>query len=202
MGYNGIRYYPFRPSPKSTPWLYWVLLPCTVPLLLLSLFHFISLSRAAQLLILLCFVLSSTYVIPLRAVLKNLRSFYGLKIFIVSCCWTLLTGLFPLLELSVWEGDKIIYLGLYFLLIFVAILPFEIRDLSRDAADLGTVPQQLGVRKTRWLGLLLLFFMLSSSYFILPFEPIEHIALMSMTVAYALLLLVAGRFRKYYFILG
>ena len=93
-------------------------------------------------------MLSSTYVIPLRAVLKNLRSFYGLKIFIVSCCWTLLTGLFPLLESSAWEGDKIFYLGLYFLLIFVAILPFEIRDLSRDAADLGTVPQQLGVRKT------------------------------------------------------
>lgn len=188
VGYNGIRYYPFRLSPKSTPWLYWVLLPCTVPLLLFSLFHFIALSRASQLLIFLCFVLSSTYVIPLRAVLKNLRSFYGLKIFIVSCCWTLLTGLFPLLESSAWEGDKIIYLGLYFLLIFVAILPFEIRDLSRDAADLGTVPQQLGVRKTRWLGVLLLFFVLSSSYFILPFEPIEYIALMSMTVAYAILL--------------
>ena len=85
-------------------------------------------------------------------------------------------------------GDKIIYLGLYFLLIFVAILPFEIRDLSHDTNDLGTVPQQLGVRKTRWLGLLLLFLYYSSSYFILPFEPIEHIALMSMTVAYAILL--------------
>ena len=70
----------------------------------------------------------------------------------------------------------------------MAILPFEIRDLSRDANDLGTVPQQLGVRKTRWLGVLLLFFVLSSSHFILPFEPIEYLALMSMSVAYAILL--------------
>ena len=188
VGYNGIRYYPFRPSPKSTPWLYWVLLPCTIPLLLFSLFHFITLSLVAKSLIFLCFVLSSAYVIPLRIVLKNLRSFFGLKIFIVASCWTLLTGLFPLLESGAWVGDEIYYLGRYFLLIFVAILPFEIRDLSHDTTDLGTVPQQLGVKKTRWLGVLLLLFILISDYFVFSFGAMESFALTSMVLAYTILL--------------
>ena len=48
---------------KSTPWLYWVLIPSSAVTLLFSLWQFISLSGAAQL-VFICFILSCAYVIP------------------------------------------------------------------------------------------------------------------------------------------
>jgi hypothetical protein len=43
-----------------------------------------------------------------------------------------------------------------FILIFVLVLVFEIIDLANDDPHLQTVPQQIGVKRTKILGLLLL----------------------------------------------
>jgi hypothetical protein len=43
-----------------------------------------------------------------------------------------------------------------FILIFVLVLIFEIIDLANDDPHLQTVPQQIGVKRTKILGLLLL----------------------------------------------
>ena len=36
------------------------------------------------------------------------------------------------------------------------IIPFEIRDLKYDNPSLGTLPQQLGIKKTKFFGILFL----------------------------------------------
>ncbi len=35
--------------------------------------------------------------------------------------------------------------------------PFEIHDSAKDQIDLGTIPQLIGLNKTRWLGAIILF---------------------------------------------
>jgi len=43
-----------------------------------------------------------------------------------------------------------------FLLVIVLMLPFEIRDLNYDSLKLGTIPQKIGVKNTKIIGVLLL----------------------------------------------
>jgi 4-hydroxybenzoate polyprenyltransferase len=40
--------------------------------------------------------------------------------------------------------------------VWVAILPFEIRDVTIDSSNLKTLPQQLGIYNTKILGIILL----------------------------------------------
>ncbi|WP_203293956.1 UbiA prenyltransferase family protein [Luteirhabdus pelagi] len=97
-------------------------------------------------------LLTLLYAIPL---LKNrsLRTIAGLKIFIVALVWAGSTVFLPavfggiLNHLDVW-----ISFIQRLLLVMVLTLPFEIRDLPYDKRTLGTIPQRMGVRTTKWLG--------------------------------------------------
>jgi len=91
---------------------------------------------------------------------KNLRNFTGLKITIVAVVWAGVTVLVPLVN----EGISLvpISIGIWisfiqrFLFVFVLTLPFEIRDLQFDELALGTLPQRVGVRKTKTIGAIML----------------------------------------------
>lgn len=88
---------------------------------------------------------------------KNLRTFSGLKILVVALVWAGVTVLVPLVEANMTITSycwRIFFER--FLLVFVLTLPFEIRDLQYDIAQLKTIPQQIGVRKTKILGIGLL----------------------------------------------
>ena len=43
-----------------------------------------------------------------------------------------------------------------FFVVLALILPFEIRDLRFDSAQLGTIPQRFGIRRTKIIGGLLI----------------------------------------------
>jgi len=68
----------------------------------------------------------------------------------------------------------------------VATLPFEIRDLNSDDFQLRTLPQKFGVRNTKLLGVILIIFHLSISFFItktpLNFFIIESFVLLVLMV--------------------
>ncbi len=97
------------------------------------------------------------YAVPLSRNGKNLRSLPGLKIFIIALVWAGSTVLLPLIN-----GHK--YLGLEvivdfiqrLLLVVILTLPFEIRDLEFDKEALGTIPQKIGVFRTKVFGTFLL----------------------------------------------
>lgn len=87
----------------------------------------------------------------------NLRSVNGLKVFVIATVWAGVTVLMPLVNSQGVELQDVIISFFQRLLIVVALmLPFEIRDLKFDEASLGTIPQRLGVEKTRILGVGLL----------------------------------------------
>ncbi|MGB3608071.1 MAG: hypothetical protein WA775_03775 [Psychroserpens sp.] len=87
----------------------------------------------------------------------NLRSISGLKIYVIALVWTGVTVFLPLMnneqELS---NDVLIVAGQRFVFVMALMLPFEIRDLSYDSLRLSTIPQKIGVKRTKILGLLLL----------------------------------------------
>jgi len=53
------------------------------------------------------------------------------------------------------------------LLILALMIPFEIRDLNYDALALNTLPQVLGIKKTKLLGLALLMGFVVLEFFLL-----------------------------------
>lgn len=87
----------------------------------------------------------------------NLRSLAGIKIYIVALCWAGVTTLMPLENAGVDLGhDAWLKFCQRFLLVIILILIFEIIDLSVDDPNLKTVPQKIGVKRTRMLNIFLL----------------------------------------------
>ena len=101
-------------------------------------------------------ILTILYVLPFYQK-KNLRNFEGLKIFIVAFVWAGVTVLLPWIgSENTWNTDIILSFFQRFLWVLVLIIPFEIRDLVYDDASLGTLPQKLGIRKTKRVGFVIL----------------------------------------------
>lgn len=84
---------------------------------------------------------------------KNLRMFPGLKIIIVALVWAGVTVILPMVEMEMNLTQEV---GVVFiqraLIVIVLILPFDIRDMQYDALSLHTLPQSLGILKTKILG--------------------------------------------------
>lgn len=104
-------------------------------------------------------VLTVAYAIPISERRKNLRNIYGIKIGVIASVWAGVTVLLPVLNHGV-ESVRVmnvIYEAVQrILFVAVLILPFDIRDYRSDDSSLGTLPQLLGVKKTKILGMGLL----------------------------------------------
>ncbi|MAL16583.1 MAG: hypothetical protein CL670_09590 [Balneola sp.] len=84
---------------------------------------------------------------------RNLRSIKGLKIFIIATVWVGMAVVVPLQYHHMGFGERTLYqMAEIFLFVVMLMLPFEIRDLKYDEPELATIPQVLGVKKTKWLG--------------------------------------------------
>jgi len=101
-------------------------------------------------------LLTFFYAVPLLKQ-KNLRTFSGLKIFVVALVWAGVTVFVPMiasemkLTLDVW----LTFIQRFFIVVTLT-LPFEIRDLQYDVSALRTLPQQLGLKRTKRIGIFLL----------------------------------------------
>jgi hypothetical protein len=113
------------------------------------------------------FVLCLTYVIPFNRSSINIRNYSKIKIFIVAFCWAGSTVLMPFSEDVIVNLSDTIWLFIQrFIFIFVYTLPFEIRDLQYDSIKLKTIPQVIGINKTKILAYLLLIIFCIMGFFI------------------------------------
>lgn len=114
------------------------------------------------------------YAIPLFKIGKlhiSFRNFPAIKIFSIAIAWAGVTVLFPLLEAG-YHFNYDVYLEFFqrILILIAYTIPFDIRDVYFDDKELKTIPQLVGVQKSKILGtvLLLLFVLISlfkNSYF-------------------------------------
>ncbi len=124
-----------------------------------AVYFFLQLGNRTRLAILVLGLLSVLYAVPFLPKNKNLRSLGGFKIYIVAAVWAGFTVILPLLEQEVsLSWDVFLLLAQRFILVLALILPFEIRDLRWDDTRLRTIPQVLGIEKTKRFGMVLVAF--------------------------------------------
>lgn len=130
------------------------------------------------------FLLTVLYALPVFTGNRNLRSITGLKIFIISVVWAGTTVLLPLLASEVILDTELIVDFLQrFMLVILLTLPFEIRDLNYDNDNLGTIPQKLGIYKTKIFGSILALLIFFSALFQNSFKNTAFIALSLVLIA-------------------
>lgn len=126
------------------------------------------------------------YAVPLFGGGKNLRNLPGIKIFIIAIVWAGSTVILPLINAEKYLEIEILANFIQrLLLVIVLTLPFEIRDLNFDRANLGTIPQKLGVFKTKTFGTFLIGFIFLIELFQNSFQLNEFLAL-------AIILVISG----------
>ena len=157
FGYNFIKYEAFFRNKM----LLWKELKVIAVLSVLSLlaaaYFFFCLKSVTQITAFIFFGLTFLYTVPVFSNKKNIRNWSGIKIYIVAICWSGVTTLLPLMNAGTAVfSDVILKCCQRFLLVIILILIFEIIDLRTDAPSLETVPQKIGVKKTKTLGLFLL----------------------------------------------
>lgn len=122
-----------------------------------SAYCFFQLQRITQIVTVIFLALTVLYTLPFFPNRRNARNWAGAKIYIVALCWMGVTVVLPVINAGI-AIDSDFYLKCLqrFILVFVLILIFDIIDLAKDDPHLKTVPQNIGVRPTKILGLVLL----------------------------------------------
>lgn len=121
---------------------------------------------------------------------KNLRNVSGLKVYIIALVWAGVTVVLPLLNNHVPLDTNVVVTGFQrFVFVTVLMFPFEIRDLNYDSLKLATIPQQIGIKNTKMVGvlLLMLFFLLE---FLKPQLNVEHTVSLLITMFVTLMFLI------------
>jgi len=131
---------------------------------------------------------------------QSLRGIKGLKIYVIALVWVSVTVFIPLINNNFQINFDVIITAIQrFLFVMVLMLPFEIRDMRFDDLKLSTIPQQIGIKKTKAIGLLLLLGFLFLEYFKDEVNFKNIIILMIITFITLLFLVFAEEKRaKYY----
>ena len=140
------------------------------------------------------------YALPFFPNKKNARNFKGIKIFVVAFCWVGVTVILPFVESNL-EITPDFYLKCIqrYVLIFGLILIFEIIDLQTDDLYLQTVPQKIGVKRTKIIGIFLLLLFYFLEFLNSNFNSLQLFINAILIVVTSLFLLFANeRKSKYY----
>lgn len=130
----------------------------------LTCYHGWYLSMDSWLILFILAALTGFYALPVLPRARNLRSLGGLKILIVALVWSGITVVLPMVDTpTVLVWDVWVEVVQRILLVLVLLIPFEIRDLAYDEPGLRTIPQRIGVMRTKVFGafLAVLFFILT-----------------------------------------
>lgn len=120
-------------------------------------YFFFKLEMITKVLGFLFLILTLLYTLPFFPNKRNARNWVGVKIYIVTFCWVGVTLALPIINAGVLIDNYVILVAIQrFVLIFVLVLIFEIIDLQYDDPHLKTVPQQVGVKKTKLAGVILM----------------------------------------------
>ena len=108
----------------------------------------------------------------------GLRSIKGFNIYIISFVWSVTTVTLPILEANLqFELSQVKLFIERFIFVFVLMLPFEIRDMSKDDNKLSTIPQKIGIRSTKFVGYFALLVVFIFNLFFITYSQADLIAL-------------------------
>ncbi len=145
-------------------------------------------------------LLTLLYAVPfLFGFTKNLRNIASLKIIIIAIVWAGTTVSVPLLDVSLPVNyQDNLFLMQRLLFVIVLTLPFDIRDLQYDKKHLQTIPQLIGIERTKKLGFVLLGFTMLLEFFITPSPNYKTVFLVVFLVLLVLLQRAKRKQTSYY----
>ena len=144
-------------------------------------------------------ILTVLYAVPVVRH-KSLRNLTGTKIFIVAFVWAGFTVMVPVVTANAaFSYDIFLSFLQRILIVIVLMVPFEIRDISRDAMDLRTLPQQLGLKGTKLFGEVLLVIVLILEFSKKVYEREYRLGLLIFLVALGILVIVSKPTQSRYF---
>lgn len=150
----------------------------------------VELSKATLLILGALALLTFLYAIPLRK-RKNLRALGGLKIFIVAIVWACVTVLVPIMASNTpFQWDFWITFLQRICIVLALTIPFEIRDLNQDVSSLRTLPQQLGLKKVKGFGIILLLLVILSEWVKNDFSQSHFICVFAVCSLIAIILVL------------
>jgi hypothetical protein len=131
---------------------------------------------------------------------RNLRNISGLKVYIIALVWAGVTVVLPLINNGIHINiDVVITVIQRFIFVIVLMFPFEIRDLNFDSLKLATIPQQIGIKNTKIIGVLLLLVFFFLELFKNETSENQIMAILIATFICLLFLIFANRNQgKYY----
>ncbi|MFV9550062.1 hypothetical protein [Algibacter sp. PT7-4] len=201
-GYNFVKYYglaKFRHRQLAN-WLKLIQIVSLICFLLMC-YYAIGLNFSTYVFISFFAILTVLYAMPFKASRrKSLRDVSGLKVYVIALVWAGVTVFVPVIDAGYSVNTDIVLLGLQrFVFVLVLMIPFEIRDLKFDNKKLSTIPQKLGVKNAKILGVFLLVF-----YFLIEFFKDETTAniisvqLLMLVITGALVVFSRVEQQKYY----
>ncbi|NBW27730.1 MAG: hypothetical protein EBR38_04075 [Flavobacteriaceae bacterium] len=168
--------------------------------LMIGIYYFLELQKITKIIASLVLILTILYTLPFFPNKRNARNWVGLKIYIVAICWVGVTLLLPIINCDYKINFQIGILILQrLLLIFSLILIFEIKDLKNDDPHLKTVPQQIGIAKTKNLGFVLLIIFVGLSAINFNYEYLELKLNFAIAIVIGLFLFFTNENRSKYF---
>ena len=130
----------------------------------------------------------------------GLRSIKGFKIYIISFVWSVTTVTLPILEANLqFELSQVKLFIERFIFVFVLMLPFEIRDMSKDDNKLSTIPQKIGIRSTKFVGYFALLVVFIFNLFFITYSQADLIALILIILLTAIALFKSDTNNSIYF---
>jgi hypothetical protein len=97
------------------------------------------------------------------------------------------------------DHDMLIEFIQRFLYVIIAMLPFEIRDMKYDSLKLSTIPQRIGVTKTKIIGVLLIVLVFVLEFFRDEFYVNKTIILAAVCLLLLVFLLFSTKNQKQYY---
>lgn len=165
--YNFIRYYEIKAKRLNwfKSWFYrnklLILVLSVISISLVIYITFFTNFNQNSLIVLFPFALMTVfYVVPIykfKGIEFSFRYFPSIKIFSIAIAWAGISVLFPLVEAEVTINSIVYFEFIQRVLILIAItIPFDIRDVNSDFKSLKTVPQLIGIRKSKIVGTILI----------------------------------------------
>ncbi len=155
--------------------------------------------RLKAILILIPFAITTFfYVFPFDRM--SLRNIPALKLFLIAFSWAGISVFFPLTQnyMNIHSTDWITFIQ-RFLFVIVITLPFDIRDVNYDSIKLKTLPQLLGIKKTKHIGFLFLFLFFSLEFFKLNLQTNAIINLIIISILSGILLYFTTKNQSKYY---
>jgi len=143
------------------------------------------------------------YVIPLFKIGNievSFRNFPAIKILSIAISWAGISVFFPLFEVG-YSFTNVVYLEFFQRILFVMAItiPFDIRDVTTDSKALKTLPQLIGIKKSKYLGIGLLSIFIGIDFFKLAISQSELIVTIGIAIISALFLLFSSENNSRYY---